>query len=142
MGEATEKTAEEATKKDGEEKKEDEVESKEQKEDAGEDKEMEVDNKDGEEKEEEEEKPPVVELTEEEKKVCFRPPILNDLTNHVLSAAFSQFTIPTKAEGFDEIRFEWQGEQKSNDYLKKWVLDKKSHPESRICSPPHGSGSS
>merc|ERR1712060_546639 len=82
--EVTEKTDAEATQKAGEEKKEDEDESKEQKdrpEDAkqkeapGEDKEMEVDNKDGEDKEEEEERPPVVELTDEEKKVFFRPPI-------------------------------------------------------------------
>merc|ERR1712087_870760 len=96
---------------------------------------MEVDDKGDEEKEEEEENPPVVELTDEEKMVCFRPPTITDLTNHMLSTSFSQFTIPTQDEGFDEIRFEWQGEQKSHKYLRNWVLEKKIMPRIEDLQP-------
>merc|ERR1711920_779878 len=74
----------------------------------------------------EEEGPPKVELTEEEEKMWFRPqPGAPDLTSTVLSQSFAYFTIPGKDEGFDDIRFEWQGEGTSKEYLRKWVLEKK-----------------
>jgi len=43
----------------------------------------------------------------------------------VLSQSFAHFTIPEKEEGFDDIRYEWQKEAASKDYLRKWVLDRK-----------------
>merc|ERR1712113_452677 len=74
----------------------------------------------------EEEGPPKVELTEEEEKMWFRPqPGAPDLTSTVLSQSFAYFTIPEKDEGFDDIRYEWQNEDTSKEYLRKWVLEKK-----------------
>eukprot|EP00439_Symbiodinium_sp_Y106_P082149 s312_g21.t1 len=59
--------------------------------------------------------PPKVELTEEEEKMSFLPK----------GAAFANFTIPEKDEGFDEIKFIWQEEEQSKEYLRKWVLETK-----------------
>jgi len=82
--------------------------------------EMETKEKEG------EEGPPKVELTEEEEKMWFRPqPGAPDLTSTVLSQSFAYFTIPEKDEGFDAIRYEWQNEETSKEYLRKWVLEKK-----------------
>eukprot|EP00927_Polykrikos_kofoidii_P038964 TRINITY_DN333_c0_g1_i3.p1 TRINITY_DN333_c0_g1~~TRINITY_DN333_c0_g1_i3.p1 ORF type:complete len:1000 (+),score=252.66 TRINITY_DN333_c0_g1_i3:111-3110(+) len=71
--------------------------------------------------EEEEEPEPVVELTEEEKQVVFRPKPLPDLTVATLNSCYSQFTLPEESEGFDDIMFEWEGEDDSKDCLKKWI---------------------
>mmetsp|Transcript_42421 Transcript_42421/g.101451 ORF Transcript_42421/g.101451 Transcript_42421/m.101451 type:complete len:919 (-) Transcript_42421:116-2872(-) len=68
---------------------------------------------------------PQVELTEEEKKLIFRPPTVSDLTSNDLNSAFGKFCIPEASEGFDEIRYEWQDEATSKAYLKKWVLERK-----------------
>jgi len=88
--------------------------------------------KEEEKKEEEEEKkeenPPTVELTEEEQKMWFRPVIAGgtpDLLGPVLNQSFSQFSIPAKDEGFEVIRFEWQNDNKSREYLKDWVQERK-----------------
>jgi len=85
-----------------------------------------------EEEEENEEKPeegpPQVELTEEEKKTWFRTPGpggTSDLTNAVLSQNFGKFSIPTQDEGFDVIRFEWQDDAGSREYLTRWIKDRK-----------------
>jgi len=121
------KKAEEAgegDKKDGEkdeEKKEGEAEEKKE-----EEKKMEVDEeKKDEPMEEEETEPPKVELTDEEKAKWFRKPTVSDLTNKVLNEAFGSFSIPEKSEGFDDIRFEWQKADKSKEYLRKWVVERK-----------------
>merc|ERR1740129_1219904 len=75
--------------------------------------------------EEEDTQPPVVELTEEEERIWFLTHSIPDLSAQVINQVFGQFTIPDKSEGFDDIRFEWQNENKSKDYLQKWVLEKK-----------------
>merc|ERR1712190_445485 len=54
--------------------------------------------------------PPKVELTDEEKKPNFYPTKVKDLTEVVLQSSYGNFTIPQKAEGFDEIKFAWQKE--------------------------------
>merc|ERR1719203_1350795 len=78
------------------------------------------------EEEEEDNEPPKVELTAEEKKMWFRPQTGGtDLTQTVLNASFSSFSIPQKAEGFDDVKFEWQSAEASNKYLRNWVLEKK-----------------
>lgn len=69
--------------------------------------------------------PPKAELTEEEKKTWFAPKSPTDLTTTALNQAFGNFSIPKKDEGFDDVRFEWQDEENSNAYLRKWVLDRK-----------------
>mmetsp|Transcript_12280 Transcript_12280/g.30968 ORF Transcript_12280/g.30968 Transcript_12280/m.30968 type:complete len:908 (-) Transcript_12280:116-2839(-) len=85
------------------------------------------DEKDDEmEEEEEETEPPSVELTDEEKKMWMQPTSgSSDLTSAVLSQSFGKFTIPEQAEGFDELRFEWQGQDQSKDYLRQWVKERK-----------------
>lgn len=125
-------------KKKAEEAGEEYVEEEEPKEEAKE--EMEVDTKEEVKEEEEEEKkdvemeeeedeetePPKVELTDEEKKMWFRPSAgSGDLTSTVLNQCFGSFSIPEKSEGFDELRFEWQAASQSKEYLRKWVLEKK-----------------
>merc|ERR1711972_559660 len=85
----------------------------------------EPDEKKEDEEDDEDKEPPVVELTEEEQKVCFLPPAVSDLTSQVLSQNFGNFTLPEKSEGFDDIRYEWDPAAKANEYLRSWVLDKK-----------------
>jgi len=77
------------------------------------------------EEEPEEPEPTDIELTEEDKKTWFRPPPVSDLTTGVLNSAFGKFTLPQKSEGFDDIKYEWEPATKANDYLRKWVLDRK-----------------
>jgi len=48
-----------------------------------------------------------------------------DLLDQVLAESFGDFSIPEKSEGFDEIKFEWQNEAKSGDYLNTWRKQKK-----------------
>merc|ERR1719437_85101 len=42
-----------------------------------------------------------------------------------MSKSFGKFSIPTKAEGFDEIVFEWSDEKASNKYMKDYVVKAK-----------------
>lgn len=74
-----------------------------------------------------EEEPPVAELTEEEQKLWFKPSIggYSDVLPPVLNQVFGDFSLPEKAEGFNEVRYEWQKEDGSKAYLKKWILDRK-----------------
>lgn len=117
-GEEAEDAEEETKEEEKEEAKEEEkVETKEE--------EKEEEKKEEEEEEEEETEPPPVELTEEDKKVCFRPAVVKDLTDTVLSQAFGKFTIPTDDEGFNELKFEWQSATAANKYLRDWVLERK-----------------
>jgi len=76
-------------------------------------------------KEEEEEPPPTVELTEEEKSQPFRKRPLPDLGAYILSTSFTKFSIPSKEEGFDEVRFDWSKGSDCQEYLKQWVRDRK-----------------
>ncbi|CAE6964894.1 unnamed protein product [Symbiodinium natans] len=70
--------------------------------------------------------PPKAELTEDEEKLSFLPKgVIPDLTPSILGKAFANFTIPEKDEGFDEIKFVWQEESQSKEYLRKWVLETK-----------------
>merc|ERR1719162_2754057 len=66
-------------------------------------------------------------LTESEKEQWFVKPGKDggDLTYKELSASFGSFTIPTKEEGFDEIRYIWQGEEACSPFLKQWILEQK-----------------
>ena len=66
-----------------------------------------------------------VELTEQEKKLWFRPMEAPDLTSKEMSSSYQKFTLPSKEEGFDELSFLWYKEAQSKEYLKKWVLERK-----------------
>eukprot|EP00928_Gymnodinium_smaydae_P099363 TRINITY_DN9457_c0_g2_i1.p1 TRINITY_DN9457_c0_g2~~TRINITY_DN9457_c0_g2_i1.p1 ORF type:complete len:797 (-),score=272.82 TRINITY_DN9457_c0_g2_i1:183-2573(-) len=61
-----------------------------------------------------------VELTEEEKKIVHKKGGLRDLQEKVLVASFSKFSIPTKEEGFDEIKFLWQPQDKCEKFLTEY----------------------
>merc|ERR1712137_862726 len=85
--------------------------------------------KDEEMKEEDNEPPPTVELTEEEKAEVFKKgeKDVTDLTSATLDKHYGQFSVPDNTEGFDEMRFEWDGQAESTDYLRKWVVDRKAN---------------
>jgi len=90
----------------------------------------EEETKDEEMKEEEDnEPPPTVELTEEEKAEVFKKGAtdVTDLTSATLEKYYGKFTVPDTTEGFDEMRFEWDGQAESTDYLRKWVIDRKAN---------------
>merc|ERR1712048_1158727 len=82
--------------------------------------------------EEEDEEPPQAELTEEESKVFFTKGGIPDLSEQVLNKTFGDFSIPEKSEVFDEVKFVWQKEKASKEYLHKWVLERK-----RTCRLDH-----
>merc|ERR1719183_3188935 len=72
------------------------------------------------------EAPPKAELSEEEKKLWFSPKVGNgDIAATLLSKAYGDFSLPEKKEGFDQVKYEWQPEAKSKDYLRKWILETK-----------------
>merc|ERR1719221_4663 len=99
-----EEKKEEGEKKE-EEKKEEEKKEEEKKEEKKEDEKKEEDKK---EEEEVPEECPAAELTDEEKKMWFRPKSSSDLTQQVLNSAFGTFSVPDKSAGFDDVVFEWQ----------------------------------
>merc|ERR1712048_827668 len=66
-----------------------------------------------------------VELTSEEKQRWFFKREVEDLNRKELAKQYANFSIPTKDEGFDEIRFAWQPVEKAEEHLKAWVSEKK-----------------
>ncbi|CAK0886694.1 unnamed protein product [Prorocentrum cordatum] len=69
--------------------------------------------------------PPAAELTEEEKKVSVRKSLLPDLTDQALKSSYSDFSLPSTAEGFDQIKYVWQTEEDCARILREWILAKK-----------------
>uniref|UniRef100_A0A7S1WG85 B30.2/SPRY domain-containing protein n=1 Tax=Alexandrium catenella TaxID=2925 RepID=A0A7S1WG85_ALECA len=59
--------------------------------------------------------------------VCFLPVEtgLSDLSEKALTGSYSHFTVPGDDEGFDEVRFEWSGRDEAEQYLQRWVTEKK-----------------
>merc|ERR1711966_378589 len=120
-------------KKEEEEKKDEPMEEKKEEETKEEEEEEEEEPEEPEEEEKEEkledlmdvdEEPPKVELSDEDKKAWFYKGT-PDLVPYLLSTTFTKFSIPEKAEGFDDIRYEWQKAPKCADHLKEWKLEKK-----------------
>jgi len=64
-------------------------------------------------------------LTDEEKKLLYRPTTVPDISDNALSKAYGSFTVPSKEEGFDEVTFLWQSEKDCTELLRKWILEKK-----------------
>merc|ERR1712039_180630 len=81
----------------------------------------------GEEKKEEplNETPPKVELTAEEKKIHYFKSQCPDMTGYLLSTSFATFSLPEKDEGFDDITYSWTKGTKAQEYIKKWILERK-----------------
>merc|ERR1712217_484254 len=81
--------------------------------------------KEEEEEDDDSEPAPRVELTEEEKREVFRKRDTPDITVEELNKFFGKFTVPDKSEGFDEMRYEWEGAKESYEYLRKYVVGRK-----------------
>jgi len=71
------------------------------------------------------EEPPKVELSPEEMKLPFAKRSIPDLASFALSTSFAKFSLPSKSEGFDEVKFDWQNADKCRETLKHWVQEKK-----------------
>lgn len=100
----------------------------------GEEEQQTEEKKDGEsdakeEKEEkEEEKKEVeapVELTDEEKKIVHRKRSLPDISERILTKAFSEFSLPTTDEGFDGVTYVWQKQDECSKLMKSWIVERK-----------------
>merc|ERR1712228_309411 len=66
-----------------------------------------------------------VELTAQEKSCFFNKALTPDMDEKELGRIFGTFSLPDKAEGFDEVRYVWQNQAKSDEYLKAWVKTRK-----------------
>lgn len=73
----------------------------------------------------EDEEPPKVTLTDEEENIVFRVSPTPDLLPVVLSKFFVTFTLPTKDEGFAEVKYVWSEEKAAQKHLKEWIVAKK-----------------
>merc|ERR1712194_476343 len=89
------------------------------------DEEMKEEKKEEEKEEELSAEPEKAELTEEEKNTWFRPTNPPEMQNKHIERNFAKFSVPEKAEGFDEVVFDWQGEAKAKEHFRAWLLDKK-----------------
>merc|ERR1712187_1107835 len=66
-----------------------------------------------------------VELTEEEKALWYRKTPAPDLLRRELATGFAHFSLPSESEGFDDIRFVWDGRDKCASIMKEWVMTQK-----------------
>jgi len=66
-----------------------------------------------------------VELTEEEKGRTHRKTAVPDMLDNVLTKNFANFTLPSKEEGFDEIRYQWSAQEAADKVVKDWIFAKK-----------------
>merc|ERR1712187_416090 len=66
-----------------------------------------------------------IELTAQEMSCFFNKALTPDMDEKELGRIFSTFTLPDKSEGFDEIKFVWQNQAKSEEYLKAWIKERK-----------------
>merc|ERR1711974_90055 len=68
----------------------------------------------------------------------FRPAELQDLTPLALSASFAKFTLPSKGEGYDEVKYEWyKTGSKCQEYLKQWISARKLSTRVEELVPSH-----
>merc|ERR1712137_892773 len=66
-----------------------------------------------------------VALTAEEKSCFFNNALTPDMDEKELGRIFGTFSLPEKSEGFDEVKFVWQNQAKSEEYIKAWVKTRK-----------------
>merc|ERR1712113_780363 len=120
-----------AEKKDDEEKEEEKAEEKEEEKEEAKEEEKEEEPKEPERSEEEilaevtKNAEAGVALTAEEKSCFFNNALTPDMDEKELGRIFGTFSLPEKSEGFDEVRFVWQNQAKSDEYVKAWVKTRK-----------------
>merc|ERR1711957_416894 len=39
--------------------------------------------------------------------------------------SFAKYSVPEKEDGFDEIKYDWADSAKSKEYMKTWIMEKK-----------------
>merc|ERR1711972_442083 len=83
----------------------------------------------------EETEPPKAELDEEEKKLSYVKASTPDLTPGIFAKSFARFSVPEKAEGFDEIKLNWTKDAKCKEHVKNYVLAKKTTTRIEDLSP-------
>merc|ERR1712217_757508 len=66
-----------------------------------------------------------VSLTEEDRQVRFLKRDTPDIQAADVSSSFAKFSLPDSDEGFDQIIYAWQPEDKCKDEMKQWQLNKK-----------------
>lgn len=71
-----------------------------------------------------EEAAPPVELTEEEKAVCFPKSALPDLLDRTLSQSYANFALPEEEEGFNTIKYHWNNESACAEVLKSYIMER------------------
>merc|ERR1712176_782309 len=64
-------------------------------------------------------------LTDEDKKIKFRVSSTPDIAPQIFNTSFQNFSVPTKDEGFDAVRYQWSPDAECETYIKKYVLAKK-----------------
>merc|ERR1711920_949941 len=66
-----------------------------------------------------------VSLTDEDRQVRFIKKLSPDVQPAEVSSSFAKFCLPDNDEGFDQIVYVWQPEEKCRDEMKQWQLNKK-----------------
>lgn len=66
-----------------------------------------------------------VELTEEEAKLWYRKLSTVDINERLLSKAYTDFSLPSCEDGFDDVAFEWQPANECSQLLQSWILNRK-----------------
>lgn len=71
------------------------------------------------------EEPPPDDLKEPCDDEVFLPNSKLEVTEQALQRDFQNFSLPSKAEGFDEIRYEWIDEESARAELAQWLRERK-----------------
>ena len=66
-----------------------------------------------------------VKLSDSEMQSWFQKQNDGDIPEKDLAKVFSDFSLPSVDEGFQEIQFIWQGEEDCSKHLKKWIAERK-----------------
>merc|ERR1712217_152439 len=66
-----------------------------------------------------------VSLTDEDRQLRFIKRQAPDIQPAEVSSAFAKFSLPESDEGFDQIEYMWQPEDKCREEMKQWQLNKK-----------------
>mmetsp|Transcript_117415 Transcript_117415/g.339462 ORF Transcript_117415/g.339462 Transcript_117415/m.339462 type:complete len:1096 (+) Transcript_117415:106-3393(+) len=69
--------------------------------------------------------PPEPPSAEEARFLPREEPDVPDISPEALCESYMKFSLPSKEEGFDEVRFVWQKEAKAKEYLKEWIHERK-----------------
>jgi len=72
--------------------------------------------------------PETLELTAEEKNMWHKKQFIAvtpDLSQATLAKFYSSFTLPEKAEGFDDVKYVWQPQSECAKRLKGWIHERK-----------------